>query len=219
MKSLFKLGAGFFVLQICYAFAFTSDNLIVAQILGQQAVAEYAIVTRLFAIVPMLAEMCLGPLWPAYGEAIARSDIDWIKRTFRHTLVLAGVIGLSSAIVLVAFGNQIINVWIGSTTSVPILLLFAFAIWMSLSVGGSAVAMLLNGTGQLKFQVICGLAIAIVAPALKTLIGLRMGLAGVVLGTALAYFVCVAIPMAFYVPVLLQRLKHPANSTDTSGTL
>ena len=35
----------------------------------------------------------LGPLWPAYGEAISRGDLRWVRRTLLRSTLLAGIGG------------------------------------------------------------------------------------------------------------------------------
>ncbi len=42
----------------------------------------HAITQRLLGVIGMALALALGPLWPAFGEAKARGDIDWILLTF-----------------------------------------------------------------------------------------------------------------------------------------
>ena len=37
---------------------------------------------------PVLAIIVLSPLWPAYGEAVARDDLPWVHRTLRRSVVI-----------------------------------------------------------------------------------------------------------------------------------
>jgi hypothetical protein len=39
------------------------------------------------------------PLWPAYGEAIARGDITWVRRTIVGSIVVAELVVLPFALV------------------------------------------------------------------------------------------------------------------------
>ncbi len=54
----------------------------------QSQVPQYAVPARLFAFIGVLVAMLIGPLWPAYGEALTRGDISWVKRTLQRTLIL-----------------------------------------------------------------------------------------------------------------------------------
>ena len=87
-SKILKLGLLFFVLQCAFALSYTSDNIVIAQILGAAAVAAYAVPQKLFSVVSLGIGMATGPLWPAYGEAIARGDVAWVRRAFRGSLWL-----------------------------------------------------------------------------------------------------------------------------------
>jgi O-antigen/teichoic acid export membrane protein len=80
---MLRLGVLFLVLQVVSAVAFFSDNLVAAHVLGAAAVTQYAVPRRMFDAVAMIVAMYVTPLWPAYGEAISRGDVPWV----RHTLV------------------------------------------------------------------------------------------------------------------------------------
>ena len=204
---MFLIGIQFFILQILATIAFSGDNLIVAQLLSPDAVAELGIVTRMFSFVPMLIEMLMGPLWPAYAEASSRGDSAWIERTLRRSLCLAALIASCVATVLIIFGKGIVHLWVGSSINPPLLLLVGSGVWTLLYVLGIAVAMFLNGTNNLKFQVLCGSAAALTALVLKLLLIPRIGLPGVVWGMVFAYTLFNAVPMMFYVPRLLDEMR------------
>jgi O-antigen/teichoic acid export membrane protein len=84
------LGTGFLfvILQLASSLAFASDNIVAAQILGPEAVTQYAVPARMFGVLGMVAGLLFIPLWPAYGEALARDDIKWIRRTLIRSLQL-----------------------------------------------------------------------------------------------------------------------------------
>jgi len=81
MKRILQGGLLFFVLQLGVTVAYASDNLIIAKILGLDDVAQYSVVSKMFEGVLMVFGLAVTPLWPAYGEAKARGDLHWIKKT------------------------------------------------------------------------------------------------------------------------------------------
>src|SRR5262249_42955666 len=81
MKKLLNLVLLFVVVHLVGIAAFSSDNLLAIWICGPEAAGLYAIAMKLFSPCRLLSGALLGPLWPAYGEAIARRDIAWIQRT------------------------------------------------------------------------------------------------------------------------------------------
>lgn len=205
-KSLFKLGILFFILQVTFALTNVSDNVIIANVISNAAaVAEYALVLRLFMLAPSIMEMFIQPLWPAYGEAISRNDIPWIQTTLRRSLLYSvGCILLFSTF-LVVFGETILTCWARSPIEPSFALLAGAAMWSVFSVAGSATAAFLNGTGAIRFQAITAVLTAVAAVSAKILFGERFGVAGVVWGTVTAYLVFTALPMSLFVPYLIRQ--------------
>ncbi|MBV8663866.1 MAG: hypothetical protein JO107_12250 [Hyphomicrobiales bacterium] len=195
MRSVMGTGVLFFVLQLIGAFAFTSDNIIVARVSGPVAVAEYAVPVQMFAPVTTVLLMALSPLWPAYGEAIARGDGAWARRTLKRSLALSVAVASVLSLLLATAGPRLLALWVGSAVAPPASLLFALAIWKVVETGGAAVAMFLNGAKVIAFQVIAGLAFAALAIPMKIVLLRALGSAGIVIATTVAYLICVAGPL------------------------
>ena len=204
---LLRAGFLFFVLQIAMAVAFTSDTLVVAQIIGPEAVAEYGIASKLFMIPAAIVAIALSPLWPAYGEAIARGDIRWARSTLVRSIKAGLFISVPVAAALVAFGQPIIELWVGTSVSPPFLLMLGFGIWVVLSTVGNAIAMLLNGAHEIRLQAAAAVVMAVVNLALSIWLTSRIGVAGVMWGTVIAYSLFVLLPMALYVPGVFRRIQ------------
>jgi O-antigen/teichoic acid export membrane protein len=206
--SLFRVGILFFVLQVVGAAAFFSDNLIAAHVLGAAAVTQYAVPMKLFDMVTLVCSFLLAPLWPAYGEAIARGDHAWARRMLTRSLsgTFAGTALAALAIVLAA--GTFLRVWAGGAVHAPMSLLIGFGVWTVLNTCGMAVAMFLNGVSAIRVQVVCAVAMGTSALALKILFARQFGLPGIIWGTIVAYSLCTAVPMAFYLPRLLGELAR-----------
>lgn len=205
---LLRAGFLFFVLQLAIAVAFTSDTLVVAQLIGPEAVATYGVTSKLFVIPIGIAAASLAPLWPAYGEAIALGDISWARSTLKRSIKVGLISTVPTVAVLVAFGLPIIGLWVGTSVTPPFLLLLGFGIWVVLSTVGNAVAMLLNGANELRFQAGAAAVMAIMNVTVSIWLTSRIGVAGVVWGTVITYGVFILGPMAFYVPGVLQRIER-----------
>jgi len=205
---MLRLGALFLVLQVVSAAAFFSDNFVAAHVLGAAAVTQYAVPRRMFDAVALIVAMYVTPLWPAYGEAIARGDVQWVRRTLVRSTVRMTLFALGVGAVLVAFGQPILHLWAGPLVTPPLSLLAGFAVWTVLASAGSAVAAFLNGAGRLRFQVVTAIAMGVAALTLKILLARSVGLPGIIWGTVAAYTACTAIPMAGYIPRLMAGLGH-----------
>ncbi|MFL5618857.1 MAG: lipopolysaccharide biosynthesis protein [Gemmatimonadaceae bacterium] len=213
--TLFRVGMLFFVLQVVGAAAFFSDNLVAAHTLGAPAVTQYAVPMKLFDMVVLVCSFLLAPLWPAYGEAIARGDHRWAKRMLTRSLT-GTLIGTSIASLCIVLGaGAFLRIWAGGAVHPPMILLVGFGIWTVLNCCGSAVAMFLNGVSAIRFQAVCAVAMGVSALTLKIVFARQFGLPGIIWGTIIAYSVCTAIPIAFYLPRLLLELgRHPQRAPE-----
>ena len=72
IKKIASLGGLFFVLQLVAAVSFSTDNFIIARILGVADVTVFSIPQRIFAVIATVVTMLMMPLWPAYGELVSR---------------------------------------------------------------------------------------------------------------------------------------------------
>lgn len=200
VNKMMRLGAMFFVLQCCFAAAYTSDNLVIAQMLGPAAVAAFAIPQKLFSSVDMVVNVGIAPLWPAYGEALARGDIAWVRKAFWGSLGLTLAITLPFCTALVLAGPWILRIAAGRTLRAPLTLMVALGVWGVVSALSTAVATMLNGTGVVKPQTLVVVFASICNLGLSILLTRRLGVVGVCLGSILTQvlitwpFYCVMIP-------------------------
>jgi O-antigen/teichoic acid export membrane protein len=203
-----KLGGLFFVLQLVVAVSFSADNFIIARTLGAIDVPEYSIPQRIFAVVAMLLGMLVAPLWPAYGEAVSRGDVAWVRRTLGRSIVLVLAISTASAVLLLLFSHQLILWWVGPRIHPTFLLLLGLAVWTVVTCCGDALAVFLNGISIIKFQVIVAAIFGFGCLATKVFFIRQFGITGIPWATILTYLALSAGPCVWYVIVILKRLKH-----------
>lgn len=194
------LGTGlyFFVLQIAGAVAYQSDSLVLAQVLGPDAVAQYAIPMKLFMLVPTAMGLLFVSLWPAYAEAFSRGDWKWTMVTLRRSIWMGVLIGVPSSVALVAVGKPLIRLWVGSSVEPTTLLLAAAGTWAALTCVGGAFATFLNGAGILRLQVVLAVLMMTGNLALSILLTMRIGVSGVIWGSVVAQVVFVIVPLTAY---------------------
>jgi O-antigen/teichoic acid export membrane protein len=206
-RQLLQLGLLFFVLQMAIAIGFESDGFIITQFLGAEAVTEYAIPKRLFILASTLLSIVLSPLWPAYNEAIARKDTDWVRRTFLRSIFFSSIFGISSALILLAFSNQILKIWVGDVVSPPSALLAGFAGWLILYSVLNPFAMFMNGASIIEFQVITTVFMTIVNIIVSIVLVQRIGIAGPIWGTVISLSLCVLLPTIWYVIRFVKKME------------
>lgn len=208
LKKVTHIGMLFFVLQIANILGNESNNLVLAQMLGAATVTQFNVPMKLFYFTPFILSFFLDPLWPAYGEALARRDVAWIKKTFVRSIILALSVNLPATVLLVAFAPKILYFWVGDKVTPSFSLLAGLGIWTVLNSALGPLAMLLNGTNAINFQMICWLLNGVVNLALSITLVHFIGISGVIFGSVISFILCVLIPSTFYVPRLFARWNH-----------
>jgi O-antigen/teichoic acid export membrane protein len=195
---IFKLGLMFFVLQCVVTISFTSDNIVIAQVLGVAAVAAYAVPQKLFSLVPMVVSMGIGPLWPAYGEASARGDLPWVRKVFLNSLWLTLVITIPLCTLLVLAGPWLLKVAAGKSLDTSMSLLIVLASWAVINSVSFVISMLLNGTGTVKLHAVSAVFASVVNLGLSIVLTHRLGVMGVCLGSIISQL-AITLPVCFIV--------------------
>ncbi len=198
MKRLLGAGGLFFVLQLAVIVGFQSDNLVISYLLGAEAVSDYAVALKLYTLPAMFLGMLVIAQWPAYGEAKTRGDADWIRQTFRRTLLRSLALTLPIAALLAVFGDSLLRLWAGPDVNPPTGLLLGMSLWCVLLVAGNVISSLLNGLHVVRFQVICASLMASANIALSILLVQRVGIAGAIYGTLVAYTLFSLLPCWYY---------------------
>lgn len=204
-RELFGVGGLFFVLQIAATFQVQSDNVLIAHMLGAASVVSYAVTMKLAMTVAMIFSIALTPLWPAYREALAQGDNDWVRAIFLKSLRWSIFFSVPSAVILVLVGKKFICLWAGPQASPSSSLLLGCAIWMVMTTIGSALAALLNSMQLVGIQIRTALATTGVNLALSIVLVEQIGVAGAVWGSIIAYAACALIPLSL---TLRRRLNE-----------
>jgi O-antigen/teichoic acid export membrane protein len=208
-RGLLRIGSFFVVLQVAGLVAYSLDNVVIAQIMGADAVKQYAIPTKLFVLAPTLMSFVLVPLWPAYRESMTRGDGAWVKRTLRRSIILASLINIPSTVALVIAGPWIIQIWAPALQLEPtMLLMLGLGTWTIMNTLNGPFAMLLNGANVIGFQATCAILMAVANVTLSILLVQRIGVSGAVWGSVIAQLFFVLIPQLWYVRRLLRRLTR-----------
>ncbi|NND75969.1 MAG: hypothetical protein HKN44_13280 [Ilumatobacter sp.] len=150
-RRMLGLGLLFFVIQTSAAVAFFSDNLVIARILGVEAVTHYAVPMKLFAFIPAVIGFGLYPLWPAYREALARGDWAWFTRAATRSFRWSTAAGVVLSAVLAVIATPVIHVWAGGDVTPTRSLLIALGAHSALMTVATAQAVFFYATDTLGF--------------------------------------------------------------------
>jgi O-antigen/teichoic acid export membrane protein len=212
-RRILRLGVLFFFLQLATTAVFASDNIVISQVRGAGAVTFYSVPQRIFVVYVLMVAMLMGPLWPAYGEAVSRGDFGWVRRTVRRSLWATFALTAVPGAVFVVFGRAILHLWVGDAVKPSAWLLLGFGVWAVASMLWATVTLFLNGVNMLKFELACLVPLALVGLGMKIAGAFSLGLTGVVWAGNIAYMLFALIPAAIYVPKLLDQL--PARFPQT----
>ena len=199
MRRIVGTGLMFVVLQLGQSISFASDKVIIARLLGAEAVAAYSVYERVFGVGSNLMLVMLLPIWPAYAEAWARRDTAWVRRTLKRSLALSVGVSTAFGILIVLAGPLIVSLWTRKNVPVQPVVLYSLAIWCILQCTQNALAMLLNGLHVIRVQVISSILVACLAIPLKFLLIRDLGPAGAVLASSIAVISLSLIPFSVVV--------------------
>lgn len=220
MASASRRGITFLLLGVSASVAYQADHLIVATLLGADAVSGYAIPLKLFFIAPTILGFLLVPLWPAYSEALATGDIAWVQRTLRRSILGGVAFTASISVFLVIFGSRIVHAWVGEAVEPSITLLVGMALWAVVNGVGGPIAMFLNGTDQLRFLLVVTVLMAIANLVFSILLTRTIGVAGPVYASVVTQVVIVLVPSMLLIRRGWPRLSaryvraNPVTPTD-----
>lgn len=189
-RALVTTGGAFLVAQLAALAILQTDNMIIAQIHGSAAVGPYSIAFRIAGLISGIIGMFLGPLWPAYADAVARGDLEWIRATLRRTTKIWMLLSGGAAVGTVLFGQWVIRVWTRKPELVPSRrLLVPIAVYLVLLIWCQLHAIPLNGLGRVRGQAVYGTAAGIVNLVLSVVLGVAVGVDGVCWATNIAMLI------------------------------
>ncbi len=211
-RRLAQTGGALFLLQV-FALAWNYlDVFVITHAVGLEAAGHYAVLLRMFAVT-MVAQFFIAPLWPAYGDALARSDTGWARRTLRRSLLASLSLCLMAGVPLVLWGGWLAEEVLLAGFRPGRMLLLGFLVLNALLLVCWNLSMLLVHGDFLRRQVwFYGLAAA-AALTLKLAVAGTHGMNGVVWAGILAFGI-IYIPFAW----ALAREAARAGGAAMTGT-
>ncbi len=192
---LLKTGGLFFVLQIGTMVGWGADSVIISSTLGAAHVAVYSVAQRLFQLVSIPLSIVNAPLWSAYANANACNDRQFIRTTLKKSMCITAAVAVLGCVFLLAEGQMLVGWWTQSAVAVPMSLLAVFAVWTVCETLGNALAMMLNGCGIVREQVITVVVLTVIALPAKLLFVNLFGVQGMI---AIYIFLYCAAVLIFY---------------------
>lgn len=194
IKNISNSGLHFLALGVAFALCYTTDNLLISNVVGVEAVATYSVHQKYFSIIGFFATLVLTPLWPAYAEAISASDVAWVKRTFFNSLRYLSIVAFLGSGLLLILAPFAFEYWVAGHVFPNYPLLFGMAVWLVVDLIGKAVSIFLNGVGWVRQQMYIAMAFVPVCLSMKFFFVGLYGIEGLPLATVFAYLLVHFLP-------------------------
>jgi O-antigen/teichoic acid export membrane protein len=156
LRDIYSLGLKFFFGQLVALVLFSSQNLILAQVVNPTEVTVYNIAKQYFDLPLIFFMIILNPYWSAITDAFAREDYQWIKLIMKKINLISLIYSLS-LIFMLLISNFAFKVWIGNTALVPFQLSIIFTIYNIFVIILSPYNYFLNGVGKLNLGILIGI--------------------------------------------------------------
>lgn len=202
VKDIMSLGSKFFLIQISAVIIFQTNNMVIAQICGNESVTVYNVVYKLFMVVYMIFQIILSPFWSAFTEAHTKGEFDWMKNIIVKLERMWILLSLGSIFLLIV-SPLILNFWLDDKIIVPYSVSIAICIYFILYMRVGMYIAPINGIGKVKLQLIVNLIISILNIFVVIFFGLRFGLIGIISGNIL-----MLIPHVIINPIQLKKLLN-----------
>jgi O-antigen/teichoic acid export membrane protein len=206
-RELFFTSWKFFIANAAWVINSQTDNLIIAHYLGPTQVTPYSVTFRLFAYATLIQSLVTPSIWPAYTEALARKDFDWIRGIYKKNLKWGLLIAIGILSVLTFFGQAIIRIWAGPV-AVPAFSVIAWmGTWNIILAYLIATGSLLQATNHVTVLSVYGSITAVLNIVLSIVLVQSYGISGVIAATVIAYTVSSLIPVALESRSVLKGLE------------
>lgn len=162
LNNIVKPSFSFFVIQIGYIILYSTDNIIIINLLSEEAVTDFNVYYKYYSIPFLFFGVFLSSHSSSFIDSLAKKDIVWIKNKIRFFYVVILFI-LGAYLILFMVNEKVIELWIGKgkineDRSLGVFLIIYF--FMSSLI--STYITVVNAHGKLKIQMISYIIIAII---------------------------------------------------------
>ena len=185
LRAAMSQGISLFILQLSVVALFQSDKILITMLIGPEEASGYSLVGRLFLSGYGVFLLFLTPLWPAFGEAIRRHDLAWVKRCMRISLVTACGGMLLCGIILYFASGVIFRTWMHHKIDVSRSLILAMTAMFVMRAWVDCRATVLNPANVLWPQVVFFVAHAALNLMAAIFMSRRWGVEGIAWATPL----------------------------------
>lgn len=202
-NSILSPGISFFIIQISSIILYSTDNLLIANLISPAAVTTYNISYKYFGLPFMVFSLFIATHWVSFIDAMAKGDEIWVKgklRLFNYLFLLLVV----SYVIAYFLYDILVPIWIGNDVIEPDFLLNkAIISYYLISAYATIYIYVVNASGKIALQKYLYIVIAIINIPLSILLVkyFNLGSSGVIIASA----ICLLLLLIF-IPVQSSKL-------------
>lgn len=188
-RRIVSKGLGFFVIQITSCLViFGSANVFISHFCGPEQVTVYNVAYKLFNVLVIGYTILISPLWNAYTDAATKGDYEWIRRTFRKSLMMWCTSVILGLVVLVLSG-WFFRIWVGDSVTIPFAISSCVLLYVCIFNLNNCATYLVNGLNKIRVQIISSILTTLFYLVAVFVIKDKYGVVGISLSMAAAYIV------------------------------
>jgi len=192
-KKIASKGLGFFLIQITSCLViFGSANILISHYCGPEQVTVYNVAYKLFNVLVIGYTILISPLWNAYTDAATKGDYDWIKKTFKKSLML-WILSVLGGIIILALSGWFYYVWIGDSIEVPLKVSVCVLAYVCMFNFNNCVTYLINGLNKIRIQIITSIVVTALYLLVVSQIKGDYGIIGISVSMVIAYIAMASI--------------------------
>lgn len=179
IKELFGLGYKFFIINIQVVVLYYFTNILISYVSSPYQVTSYNLAYKYLNVAMLVYSLVTAPLWPAYTDAYAKKDYNWIKSTLsRMFKIMLMSIGL--CIIMVFTSPFVYEIWFGDKADVPFIMTVIVAVYTCVYCWMNLYGTVIVGMGTVSIQAIITVIGMIIHIPLSLLLGRYIGAYGVI---------------------------------------
>ncbi|MEA3212043.1 MAG: hypothetical protein QOE70_5100 [Chthoniobacter sp.] len=219
VRELLGLGMYFTVQQILNLSLFALPQIVISTSLGAAAVTPFNLAQRFFNLFGVLQNAFMLPLWPAYSQAKATGEFQWIRATLQRSLLATTFLTILPMALGAFLAKPIILLWVKSAAAVPsTTLIWLMFLWNASVFLQQPFGFLLAGVSRVQRMTYYSVLAAVCSAGLMVLLVRWYAQDGVLLGMLIGSvpitFVCNVMETVLY----LRTVGHPSPVTKPEKT-
>lgn len=210
MRKITRTGWQFFALNGLYLAGFSLDYILIGNERGGAGVTLVTCALAYCSVSGILSALLTQPLWTAYSEALAARDLVWCRKAFVRSNLAGLTVTLAGCLAL-HFAEPILLIRFAPGISISAGLLGAGYTWAVLDSLRFSLNTVLNGLGELRFQLVTHFLFFILATPLKIYVLAKYGVESFVWTRNVTLLLLLILP-AIYTAWSILRGKPGADS-------